>query len=177
LEGHEITGVFMQLKSLIAAIALSASIPAMAGACQDLGTLGVSHPVAAFGNSFAQAQAISDCYVFALGNAANAVGVMVDWDWSSQLDINLTSATLTGADYNASVQDLSDHHFSFSNLTTGDYQLVIAGDVTDHAGLGFENQRVGYLGALAVSPVPEPESLAMFALGLAVVTWGSRRKA
>lgn len=166
----------MNLKPLIAAVALSASIPAMAGACQNLGALGASNPAVAFGNSFSQAQAINDCYSFSLTDVANAMGVMLDWDWSSQIDIDLTSATLTGAGYNSSVQDLSGHHFSFSNLTTGDYQLVIAGDVTNNAGIGFANQRVGYMGVLAVSPVPEPESLAMFALGLGVVVWGSRRK-
>src|SRR2546421_10023431 len=155
-------GVPMNLKPLIAAVALSASVPAMA-ACYDLGTLGSAHPSTFFGNSFTQAQTISDCYVFALSSRVNAIGAMVDWNWTSSLGIELTSATLTGTNFTTAVSDLSAHHFSFSDLRTGDYQMVLAGNIT---GNGSADGPIGYAGVLAVSPVPEPESFAMLALGL-----------
>src|SRR2546430_8090815 len=91
-------GVPINLKPLIAAVALTASVPAMA-ACYDLGTLGSAHPSTFFGNSFTQAQTISDCYVFALSSRVNAIGAMVDWNWTSSLGIELTSATLTGTNF------------------------------------------------------------------------------
>src|SRR5881394_2727732 len=108
-------GVSMNLKPLFAAVALSASIPAMA-ACYDLGTLGSAHPAAFFGNSFTQEQTISDCYTFALNSRVNAIGALVDWNWTSSLGIELTSATLSGANFNTAVSDLSGHRFSFSDL-------------------------------------------------------------
>ena len=99
----------------------------------------------------------------------------------SNLDLNVSSLTLSGAGRVTSLVDLTPGVFSFSNLVAGSYQLNVSGTVTK--GKGFDDilpLPVGYAGSLttnaAVTPVPEPETYAMLLLGLGTVGWMARRR-
>src|SRR4051794_11585658 len=169
----------MKLKWIALAAALLAASPVMASTCKSLGAMAPGY-VAVFGNSFTDAQHFNDCYSFHLGNEADVVGVTVQWDWASTLNIALSSVSLTGAGIASSISDPTPQSFTFSDLHMGDYQLAIAGDVT---GSGSEWGSVGYAGLITTtapsiaSPVPEPANLAMLGLGFGIVAWGVRRKA
>lgn len=171
----------MKLKSIALALALSAGSSAMAATCTStfsLGSLGYgeSHSL---GNSFSSVQSFTDCYLFSIDNdASNALGFTVEWDFFGfkELNIDLTSVTLSGGGLTSSLVDLTPGMFAFSNLQSGSYQLALAGDITKSA-WGPIGGSVEYFGRLGITPaVPEPEALAMLALGFGFVTWGSRRK-
>ncbi|WP_280153985.1 FxDxF family PEP-CTERM protein [Piscinibacter sp. XHJ-5] len=170
----------MKLKSLALALALCAGAPAMAATCTSsfsLGTLGPSSG-SFFGNDFNSAQSFNDCYTFTLSQApTSATTTTIEWDWSSRLNIDLTSVTLSGGNLVSYINNLWSESWTFTGLTAGDYMLEVSGNVTDtHSGYGG----VGYIGMLTtsgvVTPVPEPQTLAMLALGLGAVVWGGRRK-
>ncbi|HEX6704219.1 MAG TPA: FxDxF family PEP-CTERM protein [Albitalea sp.] len=172
----------MKLKTLALALALCASAPAMAASCTStfsLGTLGPSS-IAFFGNNFGSTQSFADCYTFTLSQApSSATTTTVEWDWSQRLNIDLTAVTLSGGTLLSQVNDLFSQSWTFGGLSSGNYVLQVAGNVID-TGRGSIDFGVGYGGMLTtsgvVTPVPEPESLAMLALGLAAVVWGARRK-
>jgi PEP-CTERM motif-containing protein len=172
----------MKLKSLAIALALCASAPAMAASCTStfsLGTLGPSS-LRFFGNDFGSPQSFNDCYTFTLSQApSSATTTTIEWDWSNRLNIDLTSVSLSGSTLLSQVNDLFSQSWTFGGLSAGNYILQVAGNVIDTHN-GSTDFGVGYGGMLttsgAVTPVPEPESLAMLALGFAAVVWGARRK-
>ena len=99
----------------------------------------------------------------------------------SNLDLNVSSLTLSGAGRVTSLVDLTPGVFSFSNLVAGSYQLNVSGTVTK--GKGWDDilpLPVGYAGSLttnaAVTPVPEPETYALLLMGLGTVGWMARRR-
>jgi hypothetical protein len=172
----------MHRKSLALALALCAGGPAMAATCTSTFSLGTIGPSGGtfFGNDFSTPQSFNDCYAFTLSQApTSATTTTIQWDWSSRLNIDLTSVSLSGGNLLSYVNDLWSESWTFGGLTAGDYLLQVAGSVTD-SGSGTAGYGVGYFGMLttsgAVTPVPEPESLAMLALGLAAVGWSARRK-
>jgi len=169
-------------KSLVVALTLamtgSASMANLAS-CGSGSTLLGAGSVDLFGNSFSSAQSFSDCYSFTLGSTADAFGGTLAIDPLSFLNIDVTSVTLSGGGLVTSLTDYTPGLFSFSNLVSGSYQLLVAGNVTKSSGFGFDVP-VGYLGALTtnavVSPVPEPETYAMLLLGLSAIGWIVRRR-
>jgi hypothetical protein len=176
----------MKLASLaVAALVMSASAPSMAAGCTSTFSLGTLAPAggAGFANMFTAPQHFNDCYLFTLSTAADAFGVTITWDGSAALDINLSSVTLSGGNLAAPVVDGAPGFFSFSGLASGPYQLALEGTTSlvpsRSGGLGWG---VGYAGLLAtsaptiVTPVPEPETIAMLALGLLAVVASTRRK-
>ncbi len=180
----------MNLKSIVAAVALVLSAPAMAATCTGGNALGTLGPPgsALFGESFARAGSYLDCYSFSLTSAANSFGGVIELDaWLNKLDIDVTGVSLfsgassagqatgglLGADYSAG-------YFSFGSLAAGAYTLAVASTVSRDAGLW--NASVGYLGLLSTSratvasPAPEPETYAMMLIGLVGVGAMVRRR-
>jgi hypothetical protein len=174
----------MKMKAWLAAIGLcAAALPA--AACTQTFSLGTMGPpdIALFGNTYTTAQSFKDCYAFSLSSSADAVGVVLQWDNSNRLDIDLLGVSLLDASgaLLGTLNDMTSPLFQFSNLFSGSYQLAITGQVTNDS-LKRANGTVGYTGLLSTTatsvaaPVPEAETVAMLALGLGVIGWSMRRK-
>ncbi len=175
----------MTFKPLVMALALCAAGPSMAASCSSTFSLGTIGPgnIVAFGNFFGAAGTFNDCYSFTLSaTPASATSTTVEWDWSSRLDVNLSSVSLSGGSVLSHIDTGPLRSWTFGDLTAGDYQLSLAGNVYD-TGAGSAGLGVGYSGMLTtsgpavVTPVPEPATVAMLALGFAAVAWGTRRRA
>jgi hypothetical protein len=177
----------MHIRRLLGITAMSAgsmlfSMPA-AAACTEsfnLGSMGPPSAVSLY-NDFGSQQQFSDCYNFTLNNSADAFGLTLEWDWSAARDIDVTSVSLTGGGLAGTVTDDSPLQFSFSNLLAGAYQLIVSGSVTATDFSRYGDGKVGYIGVLATNgsiaaPVPEPETYAMLALGLAIVGFAARKR-
>jgi hypothetical protein len=170
----------MKLKTLVVAAALAASGAAMAKT-ENLGNL--TPPDSAwFGNSFTSGQSFTDTYTFTLDSAANGIGGVFDFDASWGMSINLASVSLSGSSLSSALVDTSPLDFSFANLAAGTYSLVVSGVASGNSLGWFDPLGVSYAGRLTTSaatvaaPVPEPEALAMMALGLGAVGWVARRR-
>jgi len=178
----------MHIRRLLGIAALSAgsvlfSMPAAAAACTESFNLGSMGPPAAtyLYNEFGQQQQFSDCYNFTLNSSADAFGLTLEWDWSAGKDIDVTSVSLAGGNLAGSITDNDPDQFSFSNLLAGTYQLIVSGNVTASDFSRFSGGTVGYIGVLGTSrsfaaPVPEPETYAMLALGLAIVGFAAKKR-
>jgi len=177
----------MKLRSALGAGALVAGALASqsaAAACTETFTLTSMGPpgFTTIFNDFSSAQSFSDCYDFTLNNSAEAFGLTLEWDLSRATNINIGSVSLSGGSLANTVVDNTPEWFSFSNLLAGSYQLIVAGDVTDRWSFGGGGGSVAYTGFLATTrsgiaaPVPEPETYALLALGLAVVGWSAKRR-
>ena len=178
----------MHIRRLLGIAALSAgpvlfSMPAAAAACTESFNLGSMGPPSATSiyNAFDSQQQFNDCYNFTLNNSADAFGLTLEWDWSLAQDIAVSSVSLSGSGLPSAVTDDSPGLFSFSNLLAGTYQLIVSGNVTASDFSRFSGGTVGYVGVLATSrsiaaPVPEPETYAMLALGLAIVGFTARKR-
>ena len=180
----------MNIRLAIGAAALGAgsllSLPAAADTCTQSFSLGTMGPpaAAALFNQFDTVQQFDDCYNFTLNNSADAFGLSLEWDWSGTRGIDLQSVSLAGTGLPGTVSGNSPGVFSFSNLLAGTYQLIVSGSVTSNAFARYDDGgSVGYVGVLSTvrsnlaAPVPEPETYAMLALGLAVVGWAAKRGA
>lgn len=170
----------MKLKFLAVAAALAVSGTAMAKT-DNLGNLNPPDS-ALFGNWFGSSGSFTDTYTFTIGSATNAVGGVFDFDASWGLSLDLTSVSLTGGTLSSALVDSSPLSFSFGNLGAGTYSLLVSGVVTGKP-LGFwDVGGVSYVGrietaaAQVAAPVPEPETIAMMALGLGAVGWVARRR-
>jgi PEP-CTERM motif len=167
----------MKLKAVALALALCTAGPAMAADCTStysLGTLGANG--FRYFDHFFGAGPFNDCYNFTLGvDPASATTAVLKSDWSSHLNLDFTSVSLSGGNVQDYATSSIGQIWTFGNLVAGDYQLAVAGNVYETGATGLEFG-IGYVGALVVTPVPEPEMLGMLALGLATVVWGARRK-
>lgn len=170
----------------IAALAASSmlfSMPAAAAACTESFNLGSMGPPGATSlyNDFSSQQQFNDCYNFTLNNSADAFGLTLEWDWSFARDIDVTSVSLSGGGLASTITDDTPGTFSFSNLLAGAYQLIVSGNVSAADFSRYSDGAVGYVGVMATSrsiaaPVPEPETYAMLALGLAIVGFTAKKK-
>ena len=175
----------MSLRSALGATALAVGALASqsaAAACTDTFSLNSMGPpgFTTIFNSFSSGGSFNDCYDFTLNNSAEAFGLTLDWDAKSS-NINIASVSLSGGSLSNTVVDSSPDWFTFSNLLAGSYQLIVSGDVTNRWS-GGGGGTAGYVGFLATTgssfaaPVPEPETYALLALGLAVVGWSAKRR-
>jgi PEP-CTERM motif len=175
----------MTLKKVVAIALLAAAGPALAApssGCltetQSLGT--VTDEVTWFGNTFTgkSAKCFSDDYTFSLGATSDLIGAVWDvfFDWR---DVDFTSVTLRGPSGYTSAQwsigsaDLG-YAGSFSGLGAGAYTLNVQGTVG--AGFGTASYQGGLMATTVAAPVPEPQTYAMFALGLGLLGWAVRRR-
>ena len=167
----------MKLKMLVASMALAAAGSSMAATFNlgDMGPPGIRY----FGNSSTSPQAsFSDTFTFTLNAGADSFGVLWDADLASRRDVSLTSLSLSGGGLSGTLTDNTPYAFTFENLLAGTYNLVVNGTVTGSTGGVLPS---GYGGALVTlrsvaAPVPEPESIAMMALGLGAVGFVARRR-
>ncbi|WP_082568818.1 FxDxF family PEP-CTERM protein [Rhizobacter sp. Root1221] len=161
----------MKLKMLAVAVALAAAGASQA-ATFNLGTLSTEQ-TKVFGNTFGWGQTFTDVFNFTLADNGRSYGGTLAYDLTDWGGISLTSLSLSGGSLSSAVTDSSPETFSFSNLLAGTYSLTVSGQAT---GLGL----VGYLGTVraeaVAAPVPEPETLAMMALGLGVMGFVARRR-
>jgi len=170
----------MKLKLLVAAIALAAGGTAMAKT-ENLGTMGPPG-LAFFGNSFYSGQSFTDTYTFTIDSAANGIGGVFDFDYSWGMHLDLTSVSLSGGGLSAALIDTTPLSFSFGGLAAGTYSLIVKGVASGNSLGWFDPLGVEYKGTLATipttvsAPVPEPESIAMMALGLGVMGFVARRR-
>ncbi len=171
----------MKFKSLLVSLVFALGAPAaFAQSCtstSNLGSLGSSDSL--FGNWFSSAQSFNDCYSFTLGNGSDVSGLTAELDLSLKLDLDITSVSLFGST-GTPILTGGNGGFSFDNLAADTYQLVVSGDVSRVANFGTLFG-VGYGGAVSASPsitapVPEPETYAMLAMGLGLVSWVTRRR-
>jgi len=175
----------MKIRSLVAALALAAGVPAAmaAPACTQTFSLGWLSPSSSvmFGDSFSSPGSFNDCFSFSLSGAADAICLTLQWDWSTHLDLDLNSVALSGTGLSGPVVDTTPSTFTFANLQSGSYVLAVAGAVTDR-NPGRNRDSVGYSGLLSTNapsiaaPVPEPETYAMLLLGAGLLGWGARRR-
>ncbi|HEV7914365.1 MAG TPA: FxDxF family PEP-CTERM protein [Albitalea sp.] len=177
----------MKFKSIVTALVLSLGVPTMALACTSTFSLGTLNPsgVKWFGNDFDKPQGFTDCYTFTLSQSpSSATTTTLEWEWSNRLHIDVASVTLSGGSLLSHIADTWTESWTFGDLSAGTYQLNVIGSVTNDGSRDYDDV-VGYWGLLSasgsngssVTPVPEPETLAMLALGLGAVVWGARRKA
>ncbi|CAN7614280.1 FxDxF family PEP-CTERM protein [Rhizobacter sp. LjRoot28] len=163
----------MKLKALVASIALAAAGSSMA-ATFGLGDVTAGQSVW-FGNWFGKNQSFSDTFTFTLTGDSNTIGTIWDAEFLSRNDTTLTSVTLTGGGLSSTIVDTTPADFSFSNLMAGTYNLIVNGTVSGH-NLGLY-EGAGYAGRMDVAAaVPEPEAIAMLALGLGAVGFAARRR-
>lgn len=170
----------MKLKLLVAALALATAGTAMAKT-ENLGDMGPPG-VALFGNWFTSGQSFTDTYTFSIDSGANGIGGVFDFDLSWGMHIDLTSVSLTGGSLSSALVDSSPLSFSFGSLAAGTYNLVVKGVASGNSLGWFDPLGVGYKGTLVTTPtqvsapVPEPETIAMMALGLGVMGFVARRR-
>ena len=174
----------MNARSAFGAIALAAGAlvtqTAAAAVCTESFNLGSMGPpsIRAIGNSFQGEQPFDDCYNFTLSNSAEAFGLTLEWDHSKTSGIDIEQVSLSGGSLSGTVVDESPGWFSFSNLLAGTYQLIVSGEVSSWG--TYSSGSVGYSGLLATTRssigVPEPETHALLALGLAMVGWAAKRR-
>jgi hypothetical protein len=161
----------MKIRTLLAALALALSAPAMAAT--DLGVLDAG------GSSFSRAflrifgfgsplGAFVDHYTFTLlGSAIAEGGTTVAMEWGS-LDLDLNSVSLSGGSVVGTLVDNTPASFTFSSLGAGTYNLDIAGVLKSVGGpLGYASY-TGSIRSIA-SAAPEPAVLLMVLAGMAAV--------
>jgi hypothetical protein len=143
----------MKLKSIAAAVALVAALPAFAGG--PLGTLGTS-----FVGGNVSGTPWTDGYSFSLASAGDLWGQTVATSGITSYAVTLYDSTLSviGSDSTAA-------SFSFTGLSAGSYFLTYVG-----VGTG------SYGGTLEVTAVPEPETYALMLAGLGVVGFMAARR-
>ena len=171
----------MKLKLLVAAVALATAGTAMADTTQNLGDMGPPGSKS-FSNWFFSGQSFTDTYTFTIDSGAAGVGGVFDFDLSWGMHLDLTSVSLTGGSLLGTLVDNSPLAFSFGNLAAGTYSLVVKGVASGDSLGWYDPFGVGYKGKLTTvptqvsAPVPEPETIAMMALGLGVMGFVARRR-
>lgn len=169
----------MNLKAIVIAAAMCGAGPVMAATCQSLRTPPPGNEVEFF-DFFDTVGTFDDCYSFTLAQATTSATIITqELDTSAALDIGPLFVSMFGANFAGVTTGpfRSQLSWTFTDLAAGPHMFSVSGNVSGRRTIGPDVGYVGYLSLGAVSPVPEPQTLAMFALGLVAVVWGGRRKA
>jgi PEP-CTERM motif len=160
---------------LASASIVLAGLLSMAPASAAVASLGVLN---AKGASFSQSfWRVFDCgssfgefvdhYTFTLSQPASVSGTTSTFDWAG-LGLTLNSVTLSGGTLSAARVDSSPSSLSFNALGAGMYTLSVSGELKKTPGFVGYAYYSGSVKSIA-SAAPEPESLALLAVGLAGV--------
>lgn len=165
----------MKVRTLVAAVGLAASVSPAFSATYNLGLLDDAKN---FYHSFLGKGSFADIFTFTLpSNVTGVQGDTTEWDYGPGLQLDLSSATLTGTGIGAMVDANPNDGFAFTGLTGGgSYSLTFTGKVTGSGAFVFP---VGYSNGAyfgSVSPVPEPEAMALALLGLLTTGFALRRR-
>lgn len=167
----------MKPRSMVAALALAAAGPAMATICSYDSTLETLSSVdTEFGAACLGSGSFTHYYTFSLASLSGVNGRADEWDLRFLgISTALYSIGLSGGSLGSAwLTDSSPlNGFTFGNLGAGSYSLRVTGAVDGWSG-GYD----GTIRAVSTvaSAVPEPETYAMLALGLAGVGWVTRRR-
>lgn len=165
----------MKLSSIVTAAALAAGCVGAHAA--NLGAIDLSSGSAVFGNT-PVAGSFTDTLTFTLATASTANGVVVavvngtqDVDFATTNGIVLTGpggTTVNFASRSADPVEVWALPDAGVLLPAGAYTLTLTG--TNSASIG------SYAGNIAVTAVPEPQTLALMVAGVLGVGWVTRRR-
>jgi hypothetical protein len=174
----------MPVRSIVASVSIALAgllglTSAMAASPTDLGVLNTAGAsftqsfwrVFDHGSSFGE---FVDHYTFTLSQPANVNGTTTTFDWGS-LGLTLNSVRLSGGALGGATRlDPTPNSLSFNALGAGMYTLSVSGELKKAPGFVGYAYYTGSVKSIA-SAAPEPESLALLAVGLAGVGLMVRR--
>lgn len=170
------------VKSLIAAVATLLISGATMAAVYEVPLTGTGGSMSAsISSSLTVPGAFQDTYNFTgISGAFNVNSVLSTLMGSARHDIDFTSITLNGQPFILSAATLLGNPdgremATFSDTAfNGSLTLVVNGVFT--ANVGSTSPVGTYSGTINVTAVPEPQSYAMFAAGILLLAWFSRRR-
>jgi hypothetical protein len=172
----------MKIKPLILATALAlsgfaATSSYAADYVVDLGAPSAQGEYSAFfGNTFHIAGAFMDTFTFTPSVTGMAAGSLTTIGFTKSSDLDFTGATLNGVAFTLGGGG-PGHNFGFTGLipTAGSLIVKVWGIAAPALAAGTSIS-ASYAGAMAVSPIPEPETYAMMMAGLGLVGFMARRR-
>jgi hypothetical protein len=166
------------LRGLIAAVGMSFSGLAFAGACTSTTNLGgLNAPFTIpLGNAFGKGADFSDCWQFSVAALSKVSGTTTEtiadaWFLPRHIDVLSVSLWDLGTDTQVGATDLTPELFEFNSLAAGSYRLVLEGYATQGFGVA---SYAGTLKADQGGTVPEPSPAALLGLALGAAGWASR---
>lgn len=159
----------------LAAVATLASLPAFSTVV-PLGTLAVPSTTALPTQTYATTVAsFTDEFTFTISAAAGSMALTTEMNFASvagagkvtltAMELRTSGGTLLGTGTISGTTITGN----FGTITAGDYKIVVKGSSTAGSPAG------SYGGVLGLTAVPEPGTLALFGLGLAVAGFAGRR--
>lgn len=166
------------IKTLLASVAFVAAASSANAAQQDLGliesiTWTTPAPVSGVVSDIFTFQLSSPAADFSVNKFVLTLGANTVWDFSS-LSFSVYSGAYTGAVDATSLLhtvnvtgSAASEEFSLNGLTAGDFYIHVAGTTSGLGGGSY---------AFAITPVPEPSSVAMLLVGFAALGAVARRR-
>lgn len=171
------------VESLIAAVATLLVSGASMAAVYEVPLTGTgSNKSASISSSLTATGTFQDTYNFTgISGEFNVNSVLSTLMGAARHDIDFTSITLNGQPFSlTSISVLGNPDgretatFADTTFSGGSLTLVVNGTFT--GGVGSTSPVGSYSGTVNVTAVPEPQSYAMFAAGILLLAWFSRRR-